>query len=162
MVFPFAMEPPSSRRVSVINQTGKRLPIPRIKQVAEHALAGVPGGVCILLTNDEEIRKLNKQFRDLDEATDVLTFPASPLPNAPLGDIAISVEYAERQATLRGVPLDVELQYLAIHGALHLVGWNDEDDGERERMLAEMNRVGTEAGLPPDPEWSSLLHSANL
>lgn len=93
----------------------------------------------------------------MDEATDVLSFPAGDFPGAPLGDIAIGVPFAERQASLRQVPLQTELCYLAIHGALHLLGFDDEEAEAREKMQEEMHLAGIDAGLPPDPEWSSIL-----
>ena len=112
----------------------------------------------MLITEDEEIRSLNRLYRKVDEETDVLTFPAdNPLL---LGDIAISAPYAERQATARGVSLEQELAYLAIHGALHLAGFDDESDEDRLEMVAEMNRAAVAAGLPPDENWFSILHEA--
>lgn len=112
--------------------------------------------VCILLTSDDQVQELNRDFRGIDEPTDVLTFPSGE-PD-PLGDVAIAVAYAERQAKVRGVTLDQELGYLAIHGALHLAGFDDETEEDRARMVAEMNRAAVAAGLPPDEEWASLLH----
>jgi rRNA maturation RNase YbeY len=102
----------------------------------------------------------------VDEATDVLTFPAGDFPSgnladAPLGDIVISVDFAQRQAVARGVALGQELAFLAIHGALHLAGYNDETDRAREEMVAEMNRVARAAGLEPDAAWHSILHAEN-
>jgi rRNA maturation RNase YbeY len=113
-----------------------------------------------MLTTDEHVQELNSSFRSLDESTDVLTFPAPAMPAGPqsLGDIAISVPYAAKQAKLRGISHLEEVQYLAIHGALHLLGWNDETDEERAEMFAEMDRIGRLAGLPPEPEWCSLMH----
>src|SRR5436309_12282126 len=113
------MEPPSRRRVGVINRSGLKLAISPIQKAAEIALARQPaseGEVTILLTDDDEVRQLNRQYRDIDEPTDVLTFPASALPpmtqgtthNAQLGDIAIAVPYAKRQAELRGLDLEQE------------------------------------------------------
>lgn len=116
--------------------------------------------VCVLLSDDEEVRRLNREFRQIDEATDVLTFPAdSSLPGAPLGDIAISVPYAERQAKARGVALAQEIGFLAIHGALHLAGFDDESEPDRIKMVEEMNRAAVVAGLHPDENWCSLLHA---
>src|SRR5690242_13166722 len=113
------MEPPSTGRVSVINQSGRKLPASRIQQAAERALGDAQGAVCILLTDDAEVRRLNKTFRGIDETTDVLSFCAISLPQPPpsltnqsegggyevLGDIAISVPYAERQAAERRVSI---------------------------------------------------------
>jgi len=114
--------------------------------------------VSILLTEDAEMQALNAQFRNLDESTDVLTFPAD-IPML-LGDIAISVPYADRQAKVRGVSLSQELAYLAIHGGLHLLGFDDESEDDRKVMIEQMNRAAVAAGLKPDYEWTSLLHEA--
>ena len=108
--------------------------------------------------DDTEIQRLNRELRGLDEATDVLTFPAPEFPGAPLGEIAISVEYAAQQAAVRNISLEDELAYLGIHGALHLLGFDDEEEEPRRRMHAEMHRLGLELGLPEQPEWNSVLH----
>ena len=156
------MEPPSNTAVTVINNSGRRLKLQTIRQAVAIALArhGRDSGlVNVLLTGDEEIQSLNRRFRSVDEPTDVLSFPGDDFPNAPLGDIAISVEYAERQAAARHVSLAQELAYLSIHGALHLAGLNDETEPDRAAMVGEMNAVAIEAGLKPDLEWHSLLHA---
>jgi rRNA maturation RNase YbeY len=137
-----------------------------MRQAASLALQrhGLAGEVSVLLTDDEHIRELNRQFRFVDEATDVLTFPTSPDPEIAdvegsyLGDIAISVPYAERQAKARGVSLSQELAYLAIHGALHIAGLDDEEESDRAKMVSEMNEIATTAGLKPDKDWHSILH----
>jgi rRNA maturation RNase YbeY len=112
----------------------------------------------VLLCDDLAIQELNRVYRGLDEATDVLTFPSGGFEGAPLGDVAISVPYAERQARARGVSLNQEIGYLAIHGALHLLGYDDESEADRVEMVQEMNRVAVAAGLQPDENWASLLH----
>lgn len=157
------MEPPSSASITILNESGKRLRLEPIRRAIRVALARhgrESRTVNVLLTSDEEIRSLNRRFRSIDEPTDVLTFPSGDFPLAPLGDIAIAVPYAGRQAAARKVPLGQELAYLAIHGALHLVGYDDEDEGDRLAMVAEMNAVAQEAGLKPDWDWHSLLHSS--
>jgi rRNA maturation RNase YbeY len=75
-----------------------------------------------------------------------------------LGDVAIALPYAERQARARRVSLTQELGYLAIHGALHLVGFDDQTEAERTEMVQQMNIVAADAGLKPDENWASLLH----
>lgn len=106
------------------------------------------------------MRGLNRSFRNLDESTDVLTFPAeNPML---LGDIAISIPYAERQAKARKVSLQQEVGYLAIHGALHLLGFEDESEDDRRVMVEQMNRAAVAAGLQPDHDWASLLHEAQV
>lgn len=160
------MEPPSRHRVAVVPSPQSRGRANTVRKAVVAALAdrGVPAlEVTVRLTGDAEVRELNRTFRGIDEPTDVLTFPAPEgLPGVEgiLGDIAISVEYAERQAALRGVSVDQEIGLLALHGTLHLLGLDDESDEDRARMQAEMARLCPAAGLPVDPEWASLAHSA--
>lgn len=155
------MDPSSPRTISIVNRSGRRAPVGLIRKAVETVLtqhSGRSGEVSILLTEDAEMRALNAQFRNLDESTDVLTFPAD-IPML-LGDIAISVPYADRQAKVRGVSLSQELAYLAIHGGLHLLGFDDESEDDRKVMIEQMNRAAVAAGLKPDYEWASLLHEA--
>lgn len=156
------MEPPSNHSISISNETKVRTPRTLIERAIAQTLDlhGRTGAtVDVLLTTDGEIQALNQRFRGIDEPTDVLTFPGGDFPGSPLGDIAISVEYADRQAKARGVSLRTELGYLAIHGCLHLVGFDDESEEDRKEMVREMNRAATAAGLPADEEWASILHA---
>ncbi|XP_031275163.1 endoribonuclease YBEY, chloroplastic-like isoform X1 [Pistacia vera] len=95
----------------------------------------------ILLCNDDFIRKLNKEWRDEDHATDVLSMsqhvPELKLPVLMLGDIVISVETAARQAEERGHSLLDEIRILMVHGLLHLLGFDHEISEEAE---AEMEK----------------------
>lgn len=87
---------------------------------------------------------MNRDYRGLDKPTDVLSFPQEEnLPDAPqmprsgprlLGDIVISVETAARQAQEHGIALERELALLAVHGVLHLIGYEDETEEGAERM----------------------------
>lgn len=89
-----------------------------------------------LITNDAEIRRLNKQFRKKNSTTDVLSFPALDQRNF-AGDIAISIDRARAQAAEQGHSVANELRILILHGALHLRGMDHEtDSGEMAR--AEM------------------------
>ncbi len=84
-----------------------------------------------LVTNDEELRRLNKEFRRKDYATDVLSFPGQP------GEIAISLDRAAEQAAGMGHSLDEELRILMLHGLLHLTGMDHEtDSGEMAKAEA--------------------------
>lgn len=86
-----------------------------------------------LVTDDRELRTLNRQFRGKDYATDVLSFPAAET-NGSLGEIAISLDRARDQAAAHGHPIDDELRILMLHGALHLAGLDHESDaGEMAR-----------------------------
>ncbi|CAN5425857.1 rRNA maturation RNase YbeY [soil metagenome] len=151
------MEPPSDRPVEIVDEFGLAEAHDLIAGAVRAALSTHEfGEVAILLTDDERIRRLNREFRGVDAPTDVLTFPD----DAPdrLGDIAIAVPYARRQATYRGVGIEQELGYLAIHGALHMMGMDDSTDNERDAMQREMNRIAVCIGLPPDEAWTSVLH----
>ncbi len=92
----------------------------------------------ILLTDDAAIRKLNRQYRDRDAATDVLAFPQEDADNFSshlLGDVVVSVETAQRQAAEHQLSLEQELILLCIHGLLHLLGFDHEvSPAEAERM----------------------------
>jgi rRNA maturation RNase YbeY len=134
------------------------IPDALIRKSVACALArhGLDGEVCVLLAPDDAIQSLNREFRHLDEVTDVLTFPSGE--GDPLGDIAIAIPYAQRQADKRGVALEQELAYLSIHGALHLAGFDDIEDSDRAAMILEMNAVARELDLPEDHDWGSILH----
>jgi probable rRNA maturation factor len=107
--------------------------------------AGANGTVSILLTSDDRIRELNRQFRRKNSATDVLSFPApEPLDgrrgrNA--GDLAISLDMAARQASALGHSLADEVKVLILHGALHLAGFDHEaDSGEMARLEKRLRK----------------------
>eukprot|EP00180_Rhodochaete_pulchella_P000274 Plantae.Rhodophyta-Rhodochaete_pulchella.ctg11946.p1 GENE.Plantae.Rhodophyta-Rhodochaete_pulchella.ctg11946~~Plantae.Rhodophyta-Rhodochaete_pulchella.ctg11946.p1 ORF type:complete len:270 (-),score=25.84 Plantae.Rhodophyta-Rhodochaete_pulchella.ctg11946:1862-2671(-) len=90
----------------------------------------------VVLCSDKYIRRLNKQWRGIDKATDVLSFPVD---HQMLGDVVISRETADRQAEARGYTCRDEIRVLLVHGLLHLYGYNHEEDAaEHEEMqLAE-------------------------
>ena len=93
----------------------------------------------IAFVSDKHIRELNRQFRGIDTATDVLSFPAEEESN--LGDVAVSVETAAIQARENGLTLDQEIAQLILHGLLHLSGYDHEtDDGEMNRLELKLRR----------------------
>ena len=94
----------------------------------------------IAFVSDKSIRKLNQQFRSIDKATDVLSFPADG-PEPELGDIAVSVETAARQAKENGLSFDNEIAQLILHGLLHLSGYDHEtDNGEMSTFELRLRR----------------------
>jgi probable rRNA maturation factor len=116
------------------------------------AAARLRGQVSVLLTTDRNIRRLNRQFRGKDKATDVLSFPADSLVQKKekmAGDLAISVPTALRQARQQGHTLAIEIKVLILHGLLHLAGFDHERDAgqmaRRERLLR--GRLGLPHGL---------------
>ena len=93
----------------------------------------------VAFVSDKTIRRLNQQFRGVDKATDVLSFPAGEQEN--LGDVAVSVETAARQAKDNGLSFDEEVAQLILHGLLHLSGYDHEtDNGEMNRLELRLRR----------------------
>jgi len=106
------------------------------------------GNVQVLITSNSQMRALNRQFRGKDKATDVLSFPAaeptatkSKLKSKNAGDIAISFEIAARNARQLGHSTAFEIKILALHGILHLAGYDHEsDNGKMARKEAQLRR----------------------
>ena len=95
----------------------------------------------IAFVSDRKIRELNRQFRGIDKATDVLSFPADGSDDSELGDIAISVDTAATQAEENGLKFEGEIAQLILHGLLHLSGYDHETDkGEMNRLELRLRR----------------------
>lgn len=82
------------------------------------------GSLTILLSGDETLRRLNREFRGLDKPTNVLSFPAPPNPEAYLGDVAIAYGVTSREAREAGKNFSDHAAHLAVHGVLHLLGYD--------------------------------------
>ncbi|HSB13534.1 MAG TPA: rRNA maturation RNase YbeY [Bryobacteraceae bacterium] len=119
----------------------------RLRELAKHLAATVGGGrrFTCLLTDDRELRRLNRQFLGKDYPTDVLSFP-EPGPDDFLGEMAISVERAAAQAREYGHAVEDEIGILLLHGLLHLTGMDHETD--RGRMARAEKRWRKALGLP--------------
>ena len=121
--------------------------------LARIAPAAARGDLCVAIVSDRRMRVLNRQFRGKDAVTDVLSFPASAksassAPSAAgfLGDIVIAAGVAKRQAKEVGHVIRTEIRVLALHGLLHLLGYDhDTDDGKMARVEARLRK---QAGLP--------------
>lgn len=111
---------------------------------ATKALAAIGNGessATIAFVSDKRIRELNRQFRGIDKATDVLSFPADGPDRLNLGDIAISTETAATQAKENGLSFDDEIAQLILHGLLHLSGYDHEtDNGEMNRLELRLRK----------------------
>jgi len=114
--------------------------------------------LAVMLTDDDGIRTLNRNWRGIDKPTNVLSFPAlQPTgPRGPgdaprmLGDIAIAYETTRREADEQQKPFDHHLSHLAVHGFLHLVGYDHEKDQEAETMEELEREILSQLGIP-DP-----------
>ena len=110
-----------------------------------------PAMLTVVLTDDAAVRQLNRDYRRIDAPTDVLSFPAGDeIPGMDalyLGDIIISVPFATEQAVTSGHPAIAELQLLAVHGTLHLLGHDHADADEKDRMWGAQTAVLTSLNL---------------
>ena len=105
---------------------------------------GAPLELSILLVDDAAIRPMNQRWRQVDSATDVLSFPMNEGPL--LGDVVISVETASRRLRPGDWSLDDELLFLLIHGVLHLLGHDHVQEEERTRMEQAEQQLWTALG----------------
>jgi probable rRNA maturation factor len=167
---------PDSKRVRVTVTDGAGRPVRDgglARWVASIAPARAGGDVSIALVSDARIRALNRQYRRKNQTTDVLSFPTSesapagasvraararragdstprPLARAPrpvLGDIVIAAGVARRQAREAGHSLQTELRVLALHGLLHLLGYDHHDRKDKGRMARAELRLRRRGGL---------------
>jgi probable rRNA maturation factor len=119
----------------------------------EHEGFGYDAEISVTIVDDDEIKRLNKRFRGIDKATDVLSFPCfdfkggdfsilkkNPHP-ALLGDIVISIETARTQAKSYGHLLMRELIFLACHAALHLLGFDHATENEEKAMFEKQKKI---------------------
>lgn len=122
--------------IELDNRTEKNYNFARLEQIAD---ALTMQEVELILTDNDEIAQINREFRNIDKATDVLSFPSDPFPGAPLGSIVISVEKVESVAQELGHTHDDEMSLLFIHGMLHLLGFDHEvDNGEMRQKEIEL------------------------
>lgn len=113
--------------------------------------AGQSGTVAVMLTDDASIRALNAQWRGIDKPTNVLSFPAGESPAIPgpvhLGDIAMAYETVAAESAAENKAFADHLAHLAIHGYLHLAGFDHETDAEAARMENLETRVLAGLGI---------------
>ncbi len=115
--------------------------------------ADAKNAVSVLFTDNAAIAALNAEFRGMDRPTNVLSFPAgdAPLPGLDyLGDIALALEISRLEATDRGVSLRDHAAHLLVHGMLHLIGYDHEEEADAAAMEAQESAVLATLGVP-DP-----------
>lgn len=140
--------------IEILNEFGAVLPAERLVAAMAWVLerhAAPPGtGVTLVVADDERVRALNAQYRAVDSATDVLSFPAEPLPDELrqamveagdedalyLGDLVMAYPYTAQHAQAAGHGLDDELVLLAVHGTLHLLGFDHDNAAHQTAMWA--------------------------
>ncbi|MEM6899482.1 MAG: rRNA maturation RNase YbeY [Pseudomonadota bacterium] len=105
-----------------------------IQHAANHVEPNSSIAVDVLLSNDDQLAELNKAWRGKAGPTDVLSFPADPLERPFIGDIAVTIGVAERDAAQFGKPLDAHLIHLLVHGVLHLLGYDHGTDTQAAIM----------------------------
>lgn len=135
----------------------------RIARLAGDSPAWLEGAsleASIRVTDDDEIRRLNRQYRNVDRATDVLSFSLIERPEdvtlmhragvpVQLGEIVLSWEYCVRQAAALGHSVEMELSWLTIHGTLQLLGYTHDNDRDAARMEELECRALTALGYVP-------------
>ena len=144
-----------------VKNLGHRNSAALIKKAARMALdaegVDVPCIISVMLTDDEGIHSVNREFRGVDRATDVLSFPLNELIPGQfdaegcerdldtgailLGDMMISVPRCEAQGEEFGHGYERELMYLTVHSVLHLLGYDHVDEGEQKRRMREREKA---------------------
>ena len=138
-----------------VKNLGHRNAASLIRKAAERALAAenvqVPCLISVMLTDEEGIHRVNREFRGVDRETDVLSFPLNELTPGEfdpetcerdwetgavmLGDMMISIPACEKQGEEFGHGFEREIQYLTVHSVLHLLGYDHVDEGEQKRQM---------------------------
>ena len=124
----------------------------------------IPSEISILLVDDEKIRDINREQRNIDKPTDVLSFPIVDMVEGEiisdqgdfdmeeelllLGDIVISLETARKQAEEYGHSFERELAFLTTHGVYHLLGYDHQDENQESKMLGKQEKVLMQMELP--------------
>lgn len=133
-----------------------RLLAPAFAAAAKHAEPWpAVMALAVAFADDARVRVLNRDFRGKDAATNVLSFPAPPEASPPggpafLGDVILARETVVREAAEAGLPFETHLVHLAVHGFLHLLGYDHIDDDDAERMEHLETAILADLGLP-DP-----------
>ncbi|MDE2052644.1 MAG: rRNA maturation RNase YbeY, partial [Gammaproteobacteria bacterium] len=145
------------RPLRVDVQTGVRAWAPRARDIAMWAGMAIGrrasgGELGIRVVGSAESRRLNARYRGKDKPTNVLSFPPVPLPARaagdahPLGDLVICARVVRSEAREQKKPLEAHWAHLVVHGALHLIGYDHEREGEAKRMerreIAVLRRLG--------------------
>jgi len=146
--------------IEVVNDAGCDIDSALLRAAAKAVLAqehvAVASAMTIVISDDEHVASLNKQFRGIDSPTDVLSFPAAPAPieipdELPyLGDLIIAYPYASAQAQREGHDIDKSFALLVVHGTLHLLGYDHDTPERRAQMWQAQASALSTLGVPLD------------
>jgi probable rRNA maturation factor len=158
-------EPPIGLLIDVVHEAGDWTPLDAASDAVTAAAAALAAELaitaseaCVALSSDAEVERFNATYRGKPAPTNVLSFPAGPMP-APsaetpdrsevrfLGDLVLAAETIAREAADLGVPVAHHLQHLVVHGLLHLLGYDHDTDGEAEIMEAMEVRILARLGV---------------
>lgn len=144
----------------MLNQVGVSSSLPEIlENTALEVLKWVPTkqdySLTLVITGDQQVRELNRQYSGIDESTDVLSFPAGEFDpdenDLYLGDVVISYPTASKQAAVAVHSLESELQLLVVHGVLHLLGYDHQEFQQKSIMWSIQDDILTSLGCPARP-----------
>ena len=122
--------------IELDNRTDADIDIDRLQTIADSLSEQ---DIELIFTDDNEMRAINLEFRQIDRSTDVLSFPYETMPMSPLGSIVISVDFAKEASNRFSHTLNDEIALLFIHGLLHLLGFDHEsDNGEMRQKEREL------------------------
>lgn len=124
-----------------------------VSRAIESAAAGMSAEVAVRIVDADEIRTMNREYRDKDRPTNVLSFPAGPIEGmpaaepVPLGDVVVCAPIVRDEATAQGKPLVDHWAHMLVHGTLHLLGYDHAADDEAATMEALETRILLAAGV---------------
>lgn len=118
-----------------------------VERAAAAALGAIEGDLVVLLTDDAAVHDLNARFRDRDQPTNVLSFPAAESAAPHLGDLVLAFGVCAAEAEAQGKTLADHLTHLTVHGVLHLLGRDHVDEAEAEAMEAEERTLLASLGV---------------
>ena len=119
------------------NQTNIDIELKTLRDIANYL--GIDKDIELIFVDDNKMRAINKEYRSIDNTTDVLSFPLAEVEHLPLGSIIISIDKAKEVANRLKHSLDSEIALLFTHGLLHLLGYDHEvDNGEMRKREEEI------------------------
>ena len=156
--------------IEIQNECEYGISVDRLRQAAETVLSrhavDPATSMTIVIASNKAVANLNRQFRDVDAPTDVLSFPADAppvdIPGEPpyLGDLVIAYPYALEQARREGHDPDDSFALLVVHGSLHLLGYDHDTPERRTQMWAAQEEALVALGISPEivPQFEGSAH----